>query len=269
MIQRMEGLRDLSIALEELLRTHVLLQADLQAVLKLLQENANDQLWRRAAYRAAFAFVEGTLFTMKQYALKAAAVYEVELTPEEISALSERQAQLSDRGQLKLRSWYLDTKANVRFAFPIMARCHGTTFELETGGQGWGEFVASFEARNRLTHPKSLRQLEVSDDEILMLVRTYGWFGDQIGAVSRKCLEAQQQLKQRFEEENQTYMNSLVRGFKEPAERIVHLERAERLLDEIGAQVDEEQWSDKIDAAKQGLQQLKQHFISLLTKKNQ
>lgn len=64
-------------------------------------------------------------------------------------------------------------------------------------------------------------------------------------------------------------MNSLVRGFKEPAERIVHLERAERLLDEIGAQVDEEQWSDKIDAAKQGLQQLKQHFISLLTKKNQ
>lgn len=266
-IARMEMLLDLNNATLDLTQTTDVLWNDLQEVLKPGGDILVNQGRRREAYRVTFAWIEGTVFMMKQFSLKAAPIYGVKLSSQELAIISEKQARLDERGQIKLQTAYPDTKANVRFAFRLMAQSHGVTFQLDTGGQGWQDFQKTHKVRNRITHPKSLANLEVTDSELFALIHTIRWLSEQITQVLSLCRQAQDDLGRKFDIENKALLSDMLASYQEPIERIARIEQVSSLLDKLRqAQIDDGQWDEQLTSAKDELAAFRQYFTKQLPK---
>lgn len=265
MLQRTINLRDLSDVVHEFIVTHYLLYSDLLKAMQPQDDDSREQTRRREAYRTAFACFEGTIYMMKQHALKAAVVFNVLLSEEEISIITERQARLTNKGRTEAAAFHPDTKSNFRFAFYILARCHNRDFELDVSGQSWEDFRSSHSVRNRLTHPKSRHSLEVTDDEILTLGRTSIWFAEQIGHVSKICVEANNKLREEFTLSNQAMLQELYDRPRESLARAAQTDQVIKLLEELRVQVDNTIWDERITEAKADLETIMQYFIGQMS----
>lgn len=112
--------------------------------------NAEDcQFWRRVYVRTVFASIEGLMSFLKLVA-----------TEEEVTA-----SQSS-----KLRS-----KENIEFAYREFARRIDSTFVLDKNGKHWKALCSSLKVRNRLTHPKKLCELNVTEPELAAVKEVYSW----------------------------------------------------------------------------------------------
>lgn len=133
--------------------------------------DVSGSLWRRIFIRSLFAYIEGTCFRLKQ---------DVKLfkkcSPQEDSVISEKSYALDEKGSIKERDLYLRPKENIRFAFRIYAGCFGSGFKLKTDGNGWKAYERALKIRNRITHPKKIEDLKISDGEWACIVNARTWF---------------------------------------------------------------------------------------------
>lgn len=187
-------------AIELIERVNDVLYDDVMEHFALLQEDDNP-CWRRGFVRAAFASIEGLIFTMKLEAVwrhrylqtpaahahkklnipKGAKLSDLldEINKEVLAAvagagfhyqelllLMEFTSDLTENGELVTkRGAKISLKKNIQFAFRSLGKAYGITFNLDKGGQGWQQFLRAIKVRDRLTHPKILEQLTVSDDD--------------------------------------------------------------------------------------------------------
>ena len=70
--------------------------------------------------------------------------------------------------------------ANLRFTVEIFTRLLGgePTFDADT--EGWRTFRRAVKIRNRVTHPKSVENLELTDADIKCLIAAAHWYEDYI-----------------------------------------------------------------------------------------
>lgn len=144
------------------------------------QEDSSTQVMRRSAFRAAFAWIEGTVFQIKQIALGASHVTKKAFTQGELAVLAERQYRLSNTGKVEHSRWDIELKANLRFAFRALAQSWEHDLEIDAGGQDWQRLHQAIQIRNRLTHPKAPKDLIVSDEEISLLKSARDWHEVQL-----------------------------------------------------------------------------------------
>ncbi|HTT08813.1 MAG TPA: hypothetical protein VMH34_08490 [Gammaproteobacteria bacterium] len=130
------------------------------------------QTGRRALVRAVFAFVEGQAYALKQFALD---VLGDLLSPAERAVCREESYELADNGSVLVRSMRLRFLQNIRFALTIIPKASNTTFELDVGGAGWRGLRDSLSVRDRLMHPKSAADLEVSDADLDNTMAAFSW----------------------------------------------------------------------------------------------
>ena len=105
-------------------------------------------------------------------------------------------------GQPIVKPKYLTLPRNIKFAFEQQARVTFSSFKLDLDGEGWSSLMSSVSVRNRLTHPKSLIELHVSDQEVEGAEKALHWFAisyvsalaDSYRALNRKLEEAQEIL---------------------------------------------------------------------------
>ena len=98
------------------------------------------------------------------------------LSSAEIALIKEETFDLDDKGQPKSRPLFLQLPKNVRFMFSLIIRFREIPLDLKVGGRGWQSFLAAIEVRNRLMHPKSESDLNVSDDELNSVQIAYRWY---------------------------------------------------------------------------------------------
>lgn len=157
---------------------------------------------RRVLVRSLFAFVEGTCFAMKCLAVELDRG--VRLTPEERMLAAEMTFELAPSGQVESRRAKLRTLSNINFAFTLVAKTAEVTFSLDASGAGWQTLQRALKMRDRLTHPKSLTDLGVSDAEVRDALRVFIWFESQVAlvlaAVVRALGEQTAALKQQVAE---------------------------------------------------------------------
>jgi len=127
---------------------------------------------RRALVRSVFAFVESMLFALKQEALKHPAIF----SSSEVALLREESYELGDDGEARIRPAKLTLKRNLKFTFSSFAKAWRTRDRLELSGAGWQDFRSALRVRDRLMHPKSIADLDVSDEEIRAVNHTSVWF---------------------------------------------------------------------------------------------
>src|SRR2546421_5319446 len=163
-------------ALAELQEIQEVLFSDVKACTETLSMQSS-AFGRRAYVRAMFAYVEGTIFSLKQVALIDADEAGINLTRAELSFLLEESYQLTDTGKAEARHNYgVRLAPNIRFVFNLVARIYNLAYELKVNDSGWSSFREALEIRNRLTHPKTAADTVVSHNDFLLASQAFIWF---------------------------------------------------------------------------------------------
>ena len=135
---------------------------------------------RRMLVRSIFAYIEALTYAIKQSSLGTS---RRSPTAGELSMVEETAFELNDNGSLTTTRNKVRLFPNIRFAFNFYASLAGYTFSLDCSGKGWQNLTASAKVRDRLMHPKSVVDLEVSAEEIRSALDAFFWFQHQIIAL--------------------------------------------------------------------------------------
>jgi hypothetical protein len=114
----------------------------------------------------------------------------VEFSDGELMVLIEKTYQPNEKGEVGEQRMQIPLKTNIKFAFRAYARAHLVDYKLNVGDNRWNDFKNSLAVRDRLTHPKEVRNLEVSDEELKSLKSAFDWFSECTDNVSDLALHA-------------------------------------------------------------------------------
>jgi hypothetical protein len=158
---------------------------------KFLKSNGS-QFARRAYIRSTFAYMEGTIWLLKQmivqtvFQSKAVANPLRILSIAELGLLSDVSYDLKDNGEPYEQQKFLPLPKNLRFTIIVLNRFGGSSIDLKTDSAIWNHFKQAIQVRHRITHPKNAGEIDITDDEIHHAIEVCNWF---IG-ISKDCIEA-------------------------------------------------------------------------------
>ncbi len=134
----------------------------------------HQQFWRRTLIRCLLAATEALLWNMKHIAPKVAFVSRVQLTPEEIKIAETKFLRFPD---------------NVKAAFLLFGKVHGVTVEANFE-QDFDALCKTYSLRNRLMHPKTPFDPNVSDSDIATAQQGVKWFLREYHELMQRCSRA-------------------------------------------------------------------------------
>ena len=165
-------------SLVELLNIFVITQQGCDAIFEKHSEDTENQLWRRLFIKTLYSHFEAVCFCMKQTAYFVWVEYEGgKLSFAEIAMLLEDSYCLDDKGNAKKGDAHLKSQWNLHFAFKMFARAiKKEDFTLGKGREGWHSYTKGVDIRNRITHPKNVKALTITDEEMEKVKKAFEWF---------------------------------------------------------------------------------------------
>lgn len=136
-----------------------------------------DESQARDLYRALFAYLEGTSFSVRMWSAKIL-LDEGTMDGFERSVVSEQATSLRD-GEVVLTPMKISLQENIQFTFKLADRAHKRpTQTLDTSKVWWSDFKRAVKVRDRLMHPKLPNDLDISGDEVVLAIRVHHGFVD-------------------------------------------------------------------------------------------
>lgn len=151
---------------EGLIRTYDLLEvllADIALAYRVLEAERESQYLRRCVVRAIFSFIEAAIECVKvelRSTLRLGYYPEHALTPKERETLGTLAAIGASSGK------FLPLDQNVKRTFRLAAKIWELDFRLATSSSDFRDFQAAKTARNRLTHPRTFYDVQVTDHDM-------------------------------------------------------------------------------------------------------
>jgi|GEM_PF-6179689 len=132
-----------------------------------------DSIDRRLVVRSVISYIESLSFLIDRIAeSKPLPLSEWRLADEKPM---ERQHNKSGKvGRHKPRR-----DSDVEGVFKRFAELKAFPFIIDASSDGWLQIKSSFDVRNRITHPKSVEDVNISDEEIWKAVHGFHWFNAQ------------------------------------------------------------------------------------------
>lgn len=161
---------------------------DLAECGKSLQENPSSLFWRRMSVRCFAAHIEGITFLMKQAALELHPMMRVEFTVGEIAFLKEISFELNEKGEVEERQRFARFVENFRFACLAYARANHSSHKLSFDDDGFRCFRNTVKIRDRLMHPKSKDDLNISDEEDRANRKAWEWYQRNLLELFKDCI---------------------------------------------------------------------------------
>jgi len=149
------------------------LRSDLKFAIERWQAEQKSQFWARTVIRCMCALTEATLFSMRGMAHSATLLTGEKLESEELEILTEKRI-ISVKGVATTRPKFLPFPDAVKETFRLFAKSSGVVAQVEYTN-GFEDLCATFQLRNRLMHPKSTFDLQVSDADISAAERGIHW----------------------------------------------------------------------------------------------
>lgn len=165
------------------------LRADVTHWAEYIKNGSSGQIGRRAFVRAAFSFIEGIVFGMKQFALELAETRKVSFDAGEISFIREEASALTHSGEIQTKPTKITLETNLRFAFRVFAKGGGATYVLDVSGADWQRLRRSIAIRDRLMHPKLVEDVDVSNEEFKDVMFSSTWFAEAFEQLFKETLE--------------------------------------------------------------------------------
>ena len=136
----------------------------------------DDQFARRQYVRSVFALVEALTYRIKQIVYGLYTQGDCALAPGEADLLAEVSYGIDSRGKVSRRGAKLRTVGNTRFALQMLAQHAAPGYVLNWNDNGWVSLQTALKVRHRLTHPKGLDDLNVSDKDLEVVKRGFEWY---------------------------------------------------------------------------------------------
>ena len=150
-----------------------------------LSANSGDQFLRRNLVRIFAAFVEGSSFVLKEIALRLHEPLQEHLSIDELSKLKEMKLDSSGQPALDEHSApkrrFLPLQDNFKFAVAMFARLCGSKYAVSYSSAGYQAFTRTILVRDRLMHPKAIKDLCVTDEQALDLQAAWRWYRKRNG----------------------------------------------------------------------------------------
>jgi len=182
--------------LKDIMNPLIVLLEDAHSAEQLLDEN-DTQFARRAYIRSVFAYIEGTVWILKQTCLKAKPISgNRRMSLAEYALLSEETYGLKSNGEPEVLTKFYRLPDNVKFIFGLINKLFQAGIDLGVGKKKWDSFLKALEIRHRITHPKESLSFEISVKEILMCKEVCSWFNDLVYA----CFEGIAQTNKKVAE---------------------------------------------------------------------
>lgn len=151
---------------EGLIRCHDLLEvlrADIDAAYCALEADRSSQYLRRCVVRATFSFIEAVVECVKA---EVRTTVRTGLYP--VSSLTQKEKETL--GPLPIigaaPGKFLPLDQNLKRTFKLAAKVWHLNFRLATGGEDFNDFLSAKSARNRLTHPRTFYDVQVTDHDM-------------------------------------------------------------------------------------------------------
>lgn len=175
---------------EGFIRTHDLLeelQSDIRQACEMLENDRESQYLRRCVVRAIFSFIEACIETVK---VEVRSNIRTELfTPDLTEKEKETLGSLHVIGDRKADK-QLPLDANIKRTFRLAAKVWGLdSYRLTTDGEGFADFLRARDARNRLTHPRTYYDIQVTDDDMHFHTIAYSWVLGEFESLFRARVE--------------------------------------------------------------------------------
>ena len=149
-----------------------LLAYDIILALRRMEAN-DDQATRRDFVRTVFAAIEGWILDYRQGVQESLGNIR-ELSPAEEAAFAEVTYILKENGKLREQTRFFPTITMFRFATRLVEQECGQPI-IDFSSREWQKFNDAVTIRNRVTHPKSIHDLNISADEIKTVQAAYEW----------------------------------------------------------------------------------------------
>ncbi|MGV0827817.1 hypothetical protein ACTS9C_02835 [Empedobacter brevis] len=145
---------------------------------KILSENRSSQFFRRVYTRSVFAYIEGSIWVLKQVCLKAKSVEGLQrkISISEFTILTEETYDLKGNGDIKTGTKTINLLDNIKFTFKTVNRLFNGKINAGVGTASWDKLIKAKSIRNRITHPKNENDMIISDDEIIICEEVCSWF---------------------------------------------------------------------------------------------
>lgn len=147
-----------------------LLLEDVIKAYELLESDRSSQFFRRALARATFAYIEALIEAIRnelRSTIRSGGGM-VELTPKD-------EETLGFLGVVGTPTKFLPVEQGLKRTFKLAAKIWGLDFRLETEGEPFLDFLAAKDARNRLMHPRTLHDVEVTDEDMACYTSAGHW----------------------------------------------------------------------------------------------
>src|SRR5262249_27420648 len=96
----------------------------------------------------------------------------------EYSLLQDRTYELKQNGELNVQTKFLRLPDNLRFTSRVFNRSFAANVKLGVGTASWDHFLEGLAIQHRITHPKEVDQLNVTDAEIARCREVCSWFNE-------------------------------------------------------------------------------------------
>ncbi|MDO9453775.1 MAG: hypothetical protein Q7J29_13055 [Stagnimonas sp.] len=161
------------------------------ALAKQRMDNCPTEAHRRDFVRATHAAIEAQSWQLRMYLIEH--VLDRKAAPHyEISALKEETYVINDKGEIYVQPKGYSLKVSLRLVLSILKR-HGIPMHVDFCSAEWGNIDHAVKIRNRITHPKSMKDIEVSKEDAERCYHAYAYvhamllnaiFGSAIAALN-------------------------------------------------------------------------------------
>jgi hypothetical protein len=134
----------------------------------------------RTYVRSFFSMVEGITYRTRQMLLNRYTEKKVNLTPEQIIVLSECSVDLEENGNIHKRVKYYDIRGMTLFTYKTYGELYNKVeiYRRFLSDHRFNEFILAIKMRNRITHPKSGRDVYINGKDIQTVISAGDWFHD-------------------------------------------------------------------------------------------
>jgi hypothetical protein len=159
--------------------------------------DSQDSLFARRVYvRSDFAYYEGTIWLVKQACLKASSSTGVrKFEVAEYAILREECYKLKNNGKYETGKILLRLPENLRFTIDLFNKRFDAEIDLGVGSAMWEKFLDTLKIRHRITHPKSLNDYKITDDEFALCREVTGWFNDIVYETINRIVEVSEKMR--------------------------------------------------------------------------
>lgn len=163
------------------------LRADIDAACYALEADRWSQYLRRCVVRAIFSFVEAVVECVKvelRSTVRTGQYPASSLTPNEQETMGPLAVIGAPVGK------FLPLDQNLKRTFKLAAKVWQINFRLDTGGEDFRDFLSAKSARNRLTHPHTFYDVEVTDHDMHCHTIAGKWVRRELQRLFHKRVES-------------------------------------------------------------------------------